>query len=162
MCNVASLSLSLPHFLGVIPSHLLPFCCSFSISFKFVISFQLLNQIPLLVAIKSLVYFIGAFIVICQMVDTRLKQLEDAQTGMAREMSELRIAFDGQHKLMQEVLSQVASIGSQLNGSVAETSRSKTTELVLSTNDSGGNSVVLRHKPASVELSRFSGDHPDT
>ncbi|XP_070037045.1 uncharacterized protein [Nicotiana tomentosiformis] len=143
------------------PNRLLGGFICFSISFKFVIFFQLLNQIPLLVAIKSLIYFIGAFIVICQMVDTRLKQLEDAQTGMAWEMSELRIAFDGQHKLMQEVLSQVASIGSQLNESVVETSRSKTTELVLSTNDSGGNSVVLRHKPASVELSRFSGDHPD-
>ncbi|KAH0775542.1 hypothetical protein KY290_006953 [Solanum tuberosum] len=95
------------------------------------------------------------------MVDTRLKLLEETQTGIAREMSKLRSAVDGQHTLMQEVLSQVAAIGSQLRGPIAKTSRSRPAEVVLSSNSSGGNPVSLRHKPASVELSQFSGDHPD-
>ncbi|KAF3626820.1 hypothetical protein FXO37_30196 [Capsicum annuum] len=95
------------------------------------------------------------------MVDTRLKQLEEAQTGMAREMSELRLAVNGQQKLMQEVLNQVSSIGSQLKSPLAESSRSKSVEVVLSSHIDGGNPVILRHKPASVKLSRFSGEHPD-
>ncbi|KAM3236825.1 hypothetical protein P3L10_011854 [Capsicum annuum] len=95
------------------------------------------------------------------MVDTRLKQLEEAQTGMAREISELRLAVDGQKKLMQEVLNQVSSIGSQLKAPSAESSRLKSTEVVLSSRMDGGNPVILRYKPASVELSRFSGEHPD-
>ncbi|KEH17215.1 hypothetical protein MTR_0030s0030 [Medicago truncatula] len=41
------------------------------------------------------------------MADTRLKQLEETQTGIVREMSEHYSAFDGQNTVMQEVLSQI-------------------------------------------------------
>ncbi|KAH0696160.1 hypothetical protein KY285_012996 [Solanum tuberosum] len=49
----------------------------------------------------------------------------------------------------------VAAIGSQLRGPIAETSRSRPAEVVLSSNSSGGNLVSLRHKPASVEVERY-------
>ncbi|KAF3668248.1 hypothetical protein FXO38_08178 [Capsicum annuum] len=95
------------------------------------------------------------------MVDTRLKQLEEAQMGMAREMSEFRLAVDGQQKLMQEVRNQVSPLGSQLKAPSVESSRSKSAEVILSSRIDDGNPVMLRHKRASVELSRFSGEHPD-
>ncbi|PHU23907.1 40S ribosomal protein S12 [Capsicum chinense] len=89
------------------------------------------------------------------------KQLEEAQMGMAREMSELRLAVDGQQKLMQEVRNQVSPLGSQLKAPSVESSRSKSAEVILSSRIDNGNPVMLRHKRASVELSRFSGEHPD-
>lgn len=95
------------------------------------------------------------------MVDTRLKVLEDGQSGLAREVSDVKTAMDNQNKLMQALLSQMSNIGARMHDSMGGPSQQHPSEVVISQGSGTSGPVSLRHKLAVVELYRFSGDNLD-
>ncbi|PKI37595.1 hypothetical protein CRG98_042019 [Punica granatum] len=101
--------------------------------------------------------------------DTRLKVLNDslravqeAQIQHKKEFEGLHSTVLGQQKLFQEVLHRLSSLGTQLDDFKANLGKTRPTASDLSSQVSRANNTpTLRHKPAPVEISRFSGSNPE-
>lgn len=88
-----------------------------------------------------------------------LTEMCETQSGFSRDLADFRAALAQNQKVMQDVVSQLATLPSQQRPSIPDTTRHRGLDLQLHPLSQGVSYPTLRHKPVPVELGRFHGDN---